>query len=167
MELPTDLKTLNKSIIYAESMDTPDTIYAVVPNADPQSILPKDQVRLEAYVRLKALPLDVMKLVVCITEARNISNKIAEVVPFLDRAEPRHHPSGVVEMQWKLDAGAVFGIILHGFSFSLEEDGESFTIERKGKITWRFHGPGVSPRSGEFKSVDELIEFMGQCFVKT
>ena len=167
MEIPTDIATLNKSIIYVQSMDTPDTLYTVVPNANPQSSQPKDQVRLEAYVRLKSLPLDVLKLVVCITEAQSISNRIVEAVPFLPRAEPRHHLSGVVEMQWKLDANAMFRIILHGFSFALVEEEETFAIEKKGRISWSFHGPGVAQRQGEFKSVDELIDFMRQCFVKT
>lgn len=168
MEIKADLETLNKSLIYAKSMDTPDTIYAIVPEANPGSPLPKDQVRLESYVRLKSLPFDLMKLVLCITEGRSISNKVAEIVPFLPVATPKHHLSGVVELNWKLDNGGMFGIILHGFSFSLEEEEEGdFVVKRKGRITWQFQAPGLRHRHGEFKSVEELLEFMGKSFIDT
>lgn len=167
MEIKADLETLNKSLIYAKSMDTPDTIYAIVPEANPGSPLPKDQVRLESYVRLKSLPFDLMKLVLCITEARSISNKVAEIVPFLPVATPTHHLSGVVELNWKLDNGGMFGIILHGFSFSLDEEEGGFVVNRKGRITWRFTAPGLRQKQGEFRSVEELLEFMGKSFIDT
>lgn len=167
MEFSFDLPTLSKSILYAQAVDTPDIINVVVPEENPPTTLPKDQVRLESYVRLKSLPLDVMRLILCITEARSIGNKIAVAVPFLPKVTPSHYPSGIVEMQWKLDAGGVFGIILHNFSFKLEEKDKKFSVTRSGKISWRFHGPGLHPQNGDFESVDDLIDFMKKCFIET
>jgi hypothetical protein len=162
-----DIETLNKKLIFARSMDTPDTVYAVVPEANPVSTFPKDQVRLETYVRLKSLPSDMMKLVLCITEARSIANKISQAVPFLPKASPKHYPSGVVEMQWPLDKGGIFGIVLHGFTSYLDEEDEELRVKKSGRITWRFHGPQTRHQHGEFKSVDELMEFFKTSFIDT
>lgn len=167
MDIKADLASLNKKIIYSASPDTPDTLYVIVPEANPATPAPVDQVRLETYVRVKSLPVDLMRLVMTANEAKIISNKIAEAVPYLPKASPTHYPSGVVELQWKLDKGGVFGIVLHNFSFSLEFENKEFSVSRKGKIGWRFHAPGTHPQNGEFKTVEELIDFMGKCFVHT
>lgn len=167
MDIKADLASLSKKIIYSAAPDTPDTLYVVVPEANPATPEPTSQVRLETYVRVKSLPIDLMRLVMSSIEANSVCNKIAEAVPFLPKATPTHYPSGIVELQWKLDKGAVFGVILHNFSFGLRFENKDFEVERKGKIGWRFNAPGSHPQSGEFKSVEELVDFMGKCFVQT
>lgn len=157
-----DIDTLNKKIIFSDKPDTPDCLHIVVPELNPASTLPRDQFRLETYIRLKSLPSDMVHMVGCLLEAKALCNKIENTIPALPRAKPRHHPNGVVELQWKMDDGSIFGVILHNFIINLTEDGNEFILERKGKISWRYHGPKIRPQQGEFKSSAELLEFMTQ-----
>lgn len=162
-----DLETLNKSLVYVKSADTPEIFYAILPELNPASSLPIDQLRLEPYVRLKGLPLDLRRLVASYAEAAALTQRIEQLIPGIPRAVPTHYPSGIVELQWKFDNTSVFAVALHGYKIALKEEGDELMAYRQGKITWRFHGPRMAPQAGEFKSLDELLDFMAKSIVTT
>ena len=160
-----DIKTLAKDLIATETHDVPNTLNVLVPSVLPESRLPLDQVRLESYVRLRALPDDLRRIVGTLIESESIAEKIAVVAPGLDRAHPSYYPSGIVELQWKLDDGSVFGLILSSYSAKLVDSEAGIQLEKNIKIAWRFHGPRQRPSSGEFKDLPEALDFMGKSFV--
>jgi hypothetical protein len=161
-----DLETLSKALLTVKAADTPPVLYVTVPELTPQSALPIDQVRLEPYIRLKTLPVDLRRLVGSYVEAASLLAQIEAKVPGLPKASPTHYPSGIVELQWKFENTSVFGIALHGYKVSLkEDDAHNLVTEWQGRITWRFHGPRLIPQSGEFKSKDELLDFMTKSII--
>lgn len=160
-----DIESLNKALIFPAKPDTPGLVYAAVEVANPSSMAPLDRYSLEPYLRLKALPQDIMRLVMCVVEGQDLSDKISALVPGLGRAQPTHYPSGVVELQWKLDDGSIFGLVLSGFASKLKESNGQLSVERCGRIKWRFHGPRNNPQHGEFENVEELLEFVSKSFV--
>lgn len=161
-----DLETLSKHLLSVKAADTPDVLYITVPELAPQSTLPIDQIRLEPYVRLKTLPADMRCLVGSYVEAASLLAKIEAAVPGLPRANPTHYPNGIVEFQWRFENTSIFGVMLHGHKVTLKEDEtHNLTTEWHGRITWRFQGPRMLPQSGEFKSKEELLDFMTKSIV--
>lgn len=160
-----DIESLNKSIIFPKTPDAPDLVYVAVEQINPPSLAPVDQFRLEPYVRIKALPPDTMRLVTSIIEGQSISAKVSAIVPDLGVARLSYYPNGIVELQWPLDDGSIFGLILKSFSSKLVESNGSLSVERHGKITWRYHGPKSNPQHGEFANVEELLDFVSKSFV--
>lgn len=160
-----DIDSLNKGIIYPTRPDAPNLFYAAVEQANPASPALVDRYALEPYVRLKTLPTDLLRLVMCVVEAQSITEKVSALVPDLARAQPTYYLSGIVELQWKLDDGSIFGLVLKGFASKLIETDGQLSVQRHGKITWRFHGPKSAPQHGEFDSVEELLEFVSKSFI--
>lgn len=163
--MASDIKSLSKSIINVESPDIVDLLAITVPEITPKSLSSLDQIRFEPYVRLKALPDDVRRLVAVIIAANEISSRVVGLVPSLTRAEPTYYPSGIAELQWKMDDSSVFGLILSNYYLKLTEENGKISIEKSIKIGWRFHGPHQYPQSGEFKSLDEALDFISKSFV--
>ena len=160
-----DIKSLSKEIIVSENSDLIDLLAIVVPDLTPKTSDLIDQVKFEPFIRLKALPDDIRRLVATIVATNEISDKIATLVPDLGRATPTYYPSGIAELQWKLDDTSIFGLILSNFSVKLVESNGNLKLEKNIKVGWRFHGPRQHPKSGEFKSVEETLDFISKSFV--
>jgi hypothetical protein len=158
MKINPDIVTLAKDIIYPERPDIVPKLYVAIqqPDADPEDI----PFRLETYIRLASMPEELKALVQVSTLAQTIGEKIFSLAPSMGRPTVTHHIAGLVELQWSLSDGANFGLIFSNPKVVLTLDNQVLSVAENLRIRWRFHSQKIRPINGEFKSAEELYDFV-------